>query len=176
MARRRSLAPPASRSRCSNQRTCESRSPSRATRPRGFACLQDSSGEFPETGIYAAPEPGNARYAVGLSETTDVGEDGAVTDPTALAALGERAVDYVREALPGIDPTPAEYLHCWVTTVPWSEDGVSVWSAGSCHFLAGHNLFKMAPVLGRELAGAVTGGDLADDLLPSARLGEPQSA
>jgi sarcosine oxidase len=142
--------------------------------PSTLACLQDSSGEFPETGIYAAAEPGNARYGVGLSETTDAGEDGALTDPAALASLGERAAAYVREALPGLDPEPVEHRHCWVTTLPWSEDGVGVWSVGSCRFVAGHNLFKLAPVLGRELASAATGGKLTPELLPESRVGEPR--
>jgi sarcosine oxidase len=57
---------------------------------------------------------------------------------------------------------------------PWSEDGVAVWEAGGILFVAGHNLFKQAPSLGRALARAATGDGLATELTPQARLGEPQ--
>ena len=39
-------------------------------------------------------------------------------------------------------------------------------------FVAGHNLFKHAPWLGRELARAALGNGLAGELRPDARLGE----
>lgn len=141
--------------------------------PERLACLQDSSGQFPETGVYAAPEPGNRRYAVGLSETLEVGDDGALSDPAMLAALAERAVAYVREALPGLDPEPAGHVHCWVTELPWSEDGLGVWEHEGILLTAGHNLFKMAPALGEELARAAIEGD-AGALGPGERLGEPR--
>jgi sarcosine oxidase len=145
----------------------------RSEPPEVLACLQDSSGEFPETGVYAAPEPGNGRYAVGLSETIAVSEDGAVVDPGSLQSLTRRTIDYVAEALPGLDPEPREFRHCWVTELPWSDDGVGVWEHEGVHFVAGHNLFKMAPALGRELAAAATGGDMTADLRPESKLGEP---
>ncbi|MEX0835999.1 MAG: FAD-binding oxidoreductase, partial [Nitriliruptor sp.] len=93
--------------------------------PPRLACLQDSSGAFGETGVYAAPTPGNRSYAVGLSETVEVGEGGTVVDPASLAALDERARAYVRRALPGLDPDPVDVRHCWVTVLPWSDDGVA---------------------------------------------------
>ncbi|MDQ4129568.1 MAG: amino acid oxidase, partial [Actinomycetota bacterium] len=40
-------------------------------------------------------------------------------------------------------------------------------------FVAGHNLFKQAPRLGRALAAAAAGEELMSDLRPEARLGEP---
>ena len=141
--------------------------------PPVLACLQDSSGEFPETGIYAAAQPGNRRYSVGLSETTPVAEDGSLVDPDALEALSQRAVDYVAKALPRLEADAVEHLHCWVTALPWSDDGVGVWEHDGIHFLAGHNLFKMAPVLGRELASAVAGDGLADALRFDSKLGAP---
>lgn len=39
--------------------------------PKRLACLQDGSGDYGEVGVYAAAEPGNRRYAVGLSQTVD---------------------------------------------------------------------------------------------------------
>jgi sarcosine oxidase len=142
--------------------------------PARVACLQDGSGAFGEVGVYATPLPGNDRYAVGLSETVGVRDDGTFIDTEALASLDERARRYVARALPGLDPEPLEFVHCWVTDLPWSEDGVAVWEAGPILFVAGHNLFKQAPSLGRALARAATGEGLADELGPEARLGEPQ--
>lgn len=143
--------------------------------PARVACLQDSSGVFGEVGVYATPLPGNSRYSVGLSQTVGVRDDGTFIDPAALASLDQRAHEYVARALPGLDPEPVEYVHCWVTDLPWNEDGVAVWEEGRVLLLAGHNLFKQAPSLGRALAGAATGGGLPNELTPQARLGEPQA-
>ena len=139
--------------------------------PEQLACLQDSSGAFPEVGIYAAPLPGNEAYAVGLSETTDAQEDGSIAAPGELDALAERTVAYVERALPGLRPKPIGHLHCFVTELPWSEDGLAVWEAGPILFAAGHNLFKQAPGLGRMLARSALGDGLDERLRPEARLG-----
>jgi sarcosine oxidase len=146
----------------------------RGQAPARVACLQDGSGAFGEVGVYATPLPGNSSYAVGLSETVGVRDDGTFIDPAALASLDERARGYVARALPGLDPEPLDYVHCWVTDLPWSEDGVAVWEADRILFVAGHNLFKQAPSLGRALARAATGDGLVPELTPQARLGEPQ--
>jgi sarcosine oxidase len=140
--------------------------------PTWLACLQDGSGEFGETGTYGTPVPGNRRYSVGLSQTVEVKEDGSLFDPGGLAALGDRAAAYVSEALPGLDPEPLAYRHCWVTELPWGPDGVAVWESQGMFFVAGHNLFKQAAALGRALAGAALGDGLASELRPEARLGE----
>lgn len=139
--------------------------------PPRVACLQDGSGDFGETGTYATPTPGNRRYSVGLSQTVEVQGDGSLFDPGGLTALGDRAAAYVAEALPGLDPEPLEYRHCWVTELPWGPDGVAVWEAESMLFVAGHNLFKQAPALGRALAAAALGGGLPGELRPEAELG-----
>jgi sarcosine oxidase len=146
----------------------------RGEAPASLACLQDSSGDFGEVGTYAAPSPGNRSYGVGLSHTVGVQEDGSLVDPDALASLDERASAYVAKALPGLDPEPVEHRHCWVTDVPWSTDGVAVWEAEGICFVAGHNLFKQAPGLGRALARAALGEELASELRPEAKLGEAQ--
>jgi sarcosine oxidase len=144
--------------------------------PPRVACLQDGSGDFGEVGVYAAPLPGNRRYAVGLSQTVGVRDDGAFADPSGLASLADRARAYVKRALPGLHPEPSEFVHCWVTDLPWSEDGLAVWSVEGILFAAGHNLFKQAPWLGMALARAAAGGDGIDpQLTPEARLGEPPS-
>jgi sarcosine oxidase len=142
--------------------------------PGRLACLQDSSGAFGETGVYAAPTPGNRAYAVGLSETVAVRDDGSVVDPAALADLDARARRYVERALPGLEPDPIDVRHCWVTALPWSDDGVAVWQEEGLSVVAGHNLFKLAPRLGRSLAAVATGEGLPDELRPEARLGAPR--
>jgi sarcosine oxidase len=142
--------------------------------PPRLACLQDSSGNFGEPAVYAAPTPDNRGYALGLSRAVPVGEDGGV-DTLSLAALGDGAGRYVARALPGLDARPAGHRHCWVTDLPWSDDGVAVWQAGEIFFVAGHNMFKLAPWLGRALAGAAVGEPLPSDLRPQARLGAAPS-
>ncbi|MFE7225707.1 NAD(P)/FAD-dependent oxidoreductase [Nocardioides sp. NPDC057577] len=142
--------------------------------PERVACLQDGSGDFGEVGVYATPLPGNGRYALGLSESVGVRDDGTFIDPAAVRSLDERAREYVARALPGLDPEPREFVHCWVTDLPWSEDGVAAWEADQVLFVAGHNLFKQAPALGRALARATTGDGLAAGLRPESHLGQPQ--
>lgn len=144
----------------------------RGAAPARLACLQDGSGDFGEAGIYAAPETGNERYGVGLSETVDVQEDGSLVDPASLASLAARASAYVAHALPELECEPVEYRHCWVTHLPWSTDAVAVWEADRIFFVAGHNLFKQAPGLGRAVARAALGEPLADELRPEAKLGQ----
>jgi sarcosine oxidase len=139
--------------------------------PAPLPTFQDGSGVFGETGVYAAPSADNRRYAVGLSETTDVRQDGSLTDPAALESLSARAAAYVRTALPGLDPEPDGYVHCWVTRLPWGDDGVGIWSAGNVSAVAGHNLFKQAPALGEALAETALSGVVPAVLRPESQLG-----
>lgn len=142
----------------------------RGAPPARAATFQDSTGDFGETGVYGAPTPDRSAYAVGLSGTVAT-EDGGVADPPAYAALAERAAAYVARALPGLDPDPVEVRHCWVTSLPWGEDGLAVWERDGVLLTAGHNLWKQAPGLGRRLAAAAVGDGLPDDLRPGAQLG-----
>ncbi len=114
--------------------------------PAPLACLVDG-----EQGTYGDSLPGNARYAVGCDDA----------DPAA----------YVAERLPGLEPRAVESRTCWVTELPWGEDGVAVWEAGALRFVAGHNLFKHAPALGHRLAADELGA-----LRPEARLGTSTTA
>ncbi len=138
--------------------------------PPRAACLLDSSRAFGEVGAYGDPLPGNVAYAVGLDDTP-LHDDGSVIDAGGLAALAERTTAYVERALPGLDPQPIDVRHCWVTELPWSPDAFAVWEVGGLLLLAGHNLFKHAPALGRELARAALGEGLAPSLHPEAKLG-----
>ncbi|MGO9892017.1 MAG: NAD(P)/FAD-dependent oxidoreductase [Solirubrobacteraceae bacterium] len=142
----------------------------RGDAPHHAACLLDSSSCFGEVGAYGDPLPGNAAYAVGLNDTP-LHDDGSVIDAGGLAALAERTTAYVERALPGLDPRPIDVRHCWVTELPWSPDGFAVWEVGGLVILAGNNLFKHAPALGRELAHAALGEGLAPSLHPEAKLG-----
>ncbi len=147
----------------------------RGDEPEHLATLQDSSGVFGETGVYAAAVPGNGAYAVGLSAQTAAREDASLLSAEELADLADRASGYVRRALPGLDPDPVDVRHCWVTTLPWGEDALAVWERDGVLFPVGHNLFKQAPGLGRKLAAAASGEPLPEALRPEARLGAPVS-
>jgi sarcosine oxidase len=142
--------------------------------PARVACLLDGSGAFGEAGTYAAPEPGNRSYSVGLAQSVEARGDGSLVDPAHLASLADRAAAYVARALPGLHPEPVESRHCWTTTLSWGDDGLAVWEAEGISFVAGNNLYKHAPALGRALARAALGAGLAEELRPEARLGEPR--
>jgi sarcosine oxidase len=135
-----------------------------------LACLRDGSSAFGEARVYGVPLPGNRVYAVGAGETA-VHEDGSLLDPSGLAAAAERTNAYVGRALPGVEPRPIDARHCWVTEVPWSPDGIAVWEAGGLRFVAGNNLFKHAPALGRALAREAVGDGLTAILRPQSKLG-----
>lgn len=143
----------------------------RGRAPSTLATLQDSSGDFGETGIYAAPTPDNAAYSVGLSETTEARDDASLLEPREFEEHCARVSEYVRRALPGLDPDPVDVRHCWVTQLPWGEDGIGVWEHEGLIVPVGHNLFKQAPGLGRKIAAAATGESLVDALRPQSRLG-----
>jgi sarcosine oxidase len=143
--------------------------------PARLACLLDGSGAFSEPSAYADPLPGNALYAVGIDETP-VHERGGLVAPDGLAAIARRTTRYVAEALPGLEPTPLQARHCWITELPWGHDAFAVWSSGAAAFMVGHNLFKHAPALGEALAAQALGEDPGITLDPADRLGAPASA
>ncbi len=143
----------------------------RGAPPRRLACLQDASGVFGETGVYAAALPGNGRYAVGIADPVAATPEGALRRPDGLERLAERTRAYVARALPGLDPEPVGSRACWVTQLDWGADGVAAWRAGDATFLVGHNLFKHAPLLGVALADLATGATASLDLRPEHRLG-----
>jgi glycine/D-amino acid oxidase-like deaminating enzyme len=120
----------------------------RGAPPASLPCLQDG-----RHGAYGDPLPGNDRFAVGLGDV-----------PAETTA-------YVAEHLPGLVPEPVEERHCWVTELPWGHDGIGVWETGDAVFVAGNNLFKHAPALGRALAAAALGEAARHDLSPNGRIG-----
>jgi sarcosine oxidase len=139
----------------------------------GAACLQDGSTAFGEPGVYGAPSPTGMRYSIGVAGAVAAEPDGSLFDAASLGHVTERAGAYVRRALPGLNPEPVAYRHCWVTALPWHDDGIGVWAEERVHLVAGNNLFKHAPAVGLALADAALGDGLRPDLLPEAHLGAP---
>jgi sarcosine oxidase len=122
-------------------------------------CFSDRTSEAGEQ-VYALSDLGD-RYAVGLAPVTEYPavEDLALDVPTAidLTSQRERIVSYVKSVLPGLDPTPVDAVKRLTTTLPeYPEDGFEVWHRGPVVAVAGPNLFKFAPVIGEQLALAVT--------------------
>jgi sarcosine oxidase len=148
--------------------------PVRGEPPARLACLLDSSEAFGVVSAYGDPLPGNRAYAVGV-DATSVREDGSLIDAGALAGIEARTTEYVSRALPGLEPEPFEVRHCWITELPWSPDGFSLWELGGLLVFAGNHLFKHAPALGRALAGAALEG-VPDELRPDAQLGADLAA
>lgn len=144
----------------------------RGAAPATVASLVDATGAFGEPHMYGVASPDRSRFSVGVAETPGR-EDLSLLAPEEIGRADDRAAAWVARALPGLEPTPVDYRHCWVSEVPWAEDGVAVWEAESIHLLAGNNLFKHAPALGVALADAALGGELHPELRPEARLGAP---
>jgi sarcosine oxidase len=138
--------------------------------PSRLACLLDAGGTSGEAHAYGDPLPGNGAYAVGVTEAA-IHPDGGLIDPDGLAAVAARTVAYANAMLPGLEPTPSQSRHCWVTELEWGTDGFALWSAGGTHFLSGQNLFKHAPAIGEALAATALGEPAEIDLSPNAQLG-----
>lgn len=136
-----------------------------------MACLQDAGGRYGAISAYGTPQPGGRAYAVGLSRPIAVTDHGGVADAAAFARARDETVAYVRRALPGLDPDPVGSRACWVTRLPWGDDGLAVWQEGNIHIVAGHNLFKLAPWIGTAVADAIVHGQRYDELRPDAELG-----
>jgi glycine/D-amino acid oxidase-like deaminating enzyme len=115
--------------------------PLRGPAPDRLPCLQDTV-----HGAYGDPLPGNDRFAVGLAD-----------DP-------QETIAYVARELPGLEPEPVEERHCWVTELPSGPDAMAVWERDRALLVAGNNMFKHAPVLGRALAAAALGDGVRDEL------------
>jgi sarcosine oxidase len=142
----------------------------RSPPPARLACLLDAGGASGETHAYGDPLPGNGAYAVGVTEAA-IHPDGGLIDPDSLAAVARRTVAYANAMLPGVEPTPSQARHCWVTELEWGSDAFALWSVGGARFLCGQNLFKHAPEIGEALAATAVGQPAEIDLSPDARLG-----
>jgi sarcosine oxidase len=130
---------------------CHARATFSVGSAHGLPSLQELSGRHGET-VYAGPIPGEALYVVGLG-----GPDSVVDEGESVEGLVRRIAAYVRKALPGLDPEPVDVRLCLTTGISEQHDDFRLWRAGSALLLAGDNLFKFAPLLGRVLAGAAAG-------------------
>jgi sarcosine oxidase len=134
------------------------------------AALQDSTGHYGHN-VYGSPLPDGEHYAIGLSG--DDGELDPYADPiTEMRAIRGRLVQYVERAMPGLEQDPVAWVNCWVTRLPWGSDAFACYTDGTNLFIAGHNLFKLAPALGELLAAAAAEDRFPADLSESRRLGK----
>ena len=132
--------------------------PVRPPRPARLACWLDRTGRH-GAAVYSNPVAPRDGFAVGLGTSDQLEDDASL----------ERLRRYVERALPGLDPEPIELRPCWVTVLPWHGDAFALWQAGPVLAFAGHNLFKLGPVLGRLLAGAARSGRVPPTLSPPSR-------
>ena len=133
-----------------------------------LACLLDRSGVFGER-VYGAPI-GREQFTLGLSGEAGCiaveAEDGRYVAAD-LSPVLDRIAAYARRALPGLGPVAGTRL-CRVTETTEGDDSFGLWRHGPVSFVAGHNLFKLAPVLAPLVAGAVRSGKTPALLLPPA--------
>jgi hypothetical protein len=79
---------------------------------------------------------------------------GHADDIAHLERTRAKLCDYVRRTLPGLDPNPIFERACQITQLPWGSDHMCVWQSpnGRISFVAGNNMFKLAPRLAESLA------------------------
>jgi sarcosine oxidase len=140
----------------------------RGTPPERMSCLQDQSSEHGDS-VYGSPYPARDMFGVGLA-----GGEGELRADDPLQRFDElrtRLSAYVRAALPGLAPDPVTDVTCWVTRLPWGNDGLAAWTASGLTVVAGNNLFTLAPAVGELLAETVCTGAVPEILRPEAQLG-----
>lgn len=122
------------------------------------ACWQDRSGTFGER-VYAVPTTDGRTYSIGLVDESDGLEQDRsrlLDDDAHLERIVKRTNAYVERALPGLDPGPRGYRLCTSTSLAGADgDDFRFWSSGPFLAVAGGNLYKMAPLIGRHVAEAI---------------------
>jgi sarcosine oxidase len=132
--------------------------PMTASRSWGAATWADRSGRFGARVYGVADGPG--RFALGLAEldAQPAPEDPAadvVGEPPDLRGVRARLHEYARAAFPGLGG-PVEEVVRLLTVLPGDdEDAYVVRRRPRCTVVAGHNLFKLAPRIGEEVADAI---------------------
>jgi sarcosine oxidase len=132
----------------------------------GAATWADRSGRFGAATYGVADGPG--RFALGLAEldahpAPDDPLADAVPASTDLSEIRARVLDYAAAAFPGLG-RPVEEVVRLLTVLPGDntqrtsssgtgEDRYAVAEDGDAVVVAGHNLFKLAPLLGERVAG-----------------------
>jgi sarcosine oxidase len=123
----------------------------------GGATWADRTGRFGALTYGVADGPG--RFALGLAE---LDAQPAPDDPAAdvvgpgvdLGAVRARVHDYARTAFPGLGPPVDEVVRLLTVLPGEDEDAYVVERRPGMTVVAGHNLFKLAPLLGEGLADA----------------------
>ncbi|MBT2440132.1 FAD-dependent oxidoreductase [Streptomyces sp. ISL-36] len=136
-------------------------------RTRPLPCWVDRAGIWGET-VYGSPIGDTGKYVIGLigaEVDTPFGPDGALPEGSSTLVDAQRIVEYVQRALPGLDPEPVGVRVCVMTKLPAGSDALRAWHTDGVTAVAGHNLFKMAPVLGELLADAAEHNRLPDRLV-----------
>ena len=120
------------------------------------AAWADRSGRFGAVTYGVADGPG--RFALGLAELdaqpapADAAAD-VVGPPPDLEAVRARLHAYARAAFPALGPPVGEVVRL-LTVLPGDDEDRYVVERGDVTVVAGHNLFKLAPVLGELVADA----------------------
>lgn len=143
------------------------------TRPKFSGRVSSGFRELRHRGqrIEGSPLRGYGRFGIGVDGDIETDDAGRV-DPEVIHSKVEDVADQVAELIPGLVPKPSKALVCWATELPWGPDGVGIWTSGPILFPAGASLFRLAPVLGEELAEAAGGRPVRPELRPENRLGE----
>jgi sarcosine oxidase len=134
-------------------------------RDRPLACWFDQSETYgPGCSSYGQRVGSTSFYAVGVGW----GDAEGLSADEESALHREKALDYMREAYPGLDPTPVAEIRCTSALRGVREDGDGFMArrSGGVTALYGKNLFKFAPLLGELLAQTALTGALADELAP----------
>jgi sarcosine oxidase len=111
--------------------------------------------------VYGAAVGTSGRYVVGLAGAdADLPLGKGVSPPpgTDMTEHVRRVIAYVRRVLPGLDPEPESLRLCLATALPGGRDAFQAWQREGVTALAGHNMFKFAPVIGELIADAVQDG------------------
>ena len=125
--------------------------------PDGGATWADRGDAFGARTYGVADGPG--RFALGLAEPDAQPAPGdpaaeTVGVPPDLGAVRARLRDYARAAFPGLGP-PLDEVVRLLTIFPGDDEDRYVVEPGDPVVVAGHNLFKLAPLLGEEVADAI---------------------
>jgi sarcosine oxidase len=132
-------------------------------RDRKLACWFDQSGAYgPGYESYGQRVGSTGCYAVGVGW----GDAEGLTVDEESALHREKALDYMREAYPGLDHTPVAEIRCVSALRGVRDDGDGFFArrSGGITALCGKNLFKFAPLLGELLAQTALTGALAKEL------------
>ncbi|GAB3210877.1 NAD(P)/FAD-dependent oxidoreductase [Marinactinospora thermotolerans] len=127
-------------------------------------CWVDRSGEFGET-VYGSLIGGTDEFVVGLiGQGVDVDMNDGLPPGTEMESHVRRLTEYVERAMPGLVPEPVGIRVCVMTKLPGGSDAFGVWNVPGVTATTGHNLFKMAPLLGELLADSALNGRPSDEL------------